>query len=136
MDKFPEAFRRFEEKVNCNRIESFRQLNLAFGSWAGRRWKNTAKQERALQREARRIGIPVTGYSTVKREIYYVPKPVFAEKTASIGQSGFSKGYSSYELWLAKSARTSAYQQRVTNYLRMHPTATLAEARGHKTKRS
>ena len=37
MDRFPEAFRRFEEDVNTEEIHSFQQLRLAFGSWAGRK---------------------------------------------------------------------------------------------------
>jgi hypothetical protein len=34
MDRFPEAFRRFEEVVDVDRIQSFRQLRLAFAYWA------------------------------------------------------------------------------------------------------
>jgi hypothetical protein len=37
-DRFPEAFRRFEEDVDVSKFVSFRQLELAFGNWAGRKW--------------------------------------------------------------------------------------------------
>jgi len=59
MDKFPEAFSRFEEVVDVNRIDSFRQLRLAFASWAGWKWRGTYMQKRALAVEARKLGIPV-----------------------------------------------------------------------------
>jgi hypothetical protein len=59
MDRFPEAFRRFEELVDVTRIQSFRQLRLAFASWAGWKWRDTYMQNRALAVEARKLGIPV-----------------------------------------------------------------------------
>jgi hypothetical protein len=59
VDRFPEAFRRFEEVVDVRRIQSFRQLRLAFASWAGWKWHDTYLQNRALAVEARRLGIPV-----------------------------------------------------------------------------
>ena len=46
MDRFPEAFNRFEEVVDVRRIESFRQLRLAFASWAGWKWHDTYMQNR------------------------------------------------------------------------------------------
>ena len=59
MERFPEAFRRFEEVVDVRRIESFRQLRLAFASWAGWKWHDTYMQNRALAIEVSRLGIPV-----------------------------------------------------------------------------
>jgi len=59
MDRFPEAFSRFEEVVDVRRIRSFRQLMLAFASWAGWKWQGTYMQRRALAVEARKRGIPV-----------------------------------------------------------------------------
>jgi hypothetical protein len=67
MDKFPEAFRRFERKVNVRKIETFRQLTLAFGSWAGEKWHGTFRQMEALSREAERIGLEVPRYYEVNR---------------------------------------------------------------------
>jgi hypothetical protein len=69
-DGFPEAFRRFEEDVDVKRFESFRQLELAFGRWAGQKWLPTYKQKYALEREARRIGIPTDEY---RRQRFYIP---------------------------------------------------------------
>lgn len=59
MDKFPEAFERFEEDVDVREIRSFRQLRLAFSFWAGYKWKETPRQIKALRVEARRVGVPV-----------------------------------------------------------------------------
>ena len=59
MDKFPEAFRRFESVVNVNRIRSFYQLHLAFSSWAGYKWRGTSRQKYALAREAEERGFQV-----------------------------------------------------------------------------
>jgi hypothetical protein len=56
MDRFPEAFRRFEEVVDVDEIKSFRELRVAFSLWAGERWLDTSKQLHALSIEARRLG--------------------------------------------------------------------------------
>jgi hypothetical protein len=61
MDKFPQAFRRFEKTVNVDKIDTFKQLAMAFASWAGRTWKGSPKQIDALEKEAQRIGIPLEG---------------------------------------------------------------------------
>ena len=59
MDEFPEAFKRFEKRVDVSRIRSFDHLALSFSHWAGKQWRGTSKQIEALKVEARRIGIPV-----------------------------------------------------------------------------
>jgi hypothetical protein len=63
LDKFPEAFKRFEQVVDVSKIETFQQLLTAFQYWAGKKWKETPKQVKALKVEAIRLGIaevPVT----------------------------------------------------------------------------
>jgi hypothetical protein len=69
-DRFPEAFRRFEDDVDIRRFDSFRQLEIAFEYWAGQKWLPTYKQKYALEREARRIGIPTDEY---RKQRFYVP---------------------------------------------------------------
>jgi hypothetical protein len=59
MDKFPEAFARFEKVVDVNRIISFQQLLIAFKHWAGEKFRSTEKQIVALIREAQKRNIPV-----------------------------------------------------------------------------
>ncbi|MGB9676649.1 MAG: hypothetical protein ACPL0C_05630 [Candidatus Bathyarchaeales archaeon] len=58
MDRFPEAFRRFEEVVKVEKIKSFQELLTSFSLWAGRKWKNTPKQVEALKVEAFKRQIP------------------------------------------------------------------------------
>jgi hypothetical protein len=58
LDKFPEAFRRFERVVDTGWITSFDELRLEFESWACEKWLDTSSQRDALAREARRAGIP------------------------------------------------------------------------------
>ncbi len=62
LDKFPEAFRRYEQKVVVRKLDSYRQLTLTFRWWAGEKWKGTARQWEALNREARRLGFEVPRY--------------------------------------------------------------------------
>lgn len=67
MDKFPEAFDRFESVVNVNWIKSYSELIYAFRSWAGEKWRGTTKQWAALNVEAERLGFPVPEF--VRREV-------------------------------------------------------------------
>lgn len=73
MDKFPQAFERFEEDVDVREIRSFRELRLAFSFWAEYKWKDTPRQIKALRVEARRVGIPLK--APRKRAIVYRVQP-------------------------------------------------------------
>jgi len=68
LDEFPEAFKRFEKRVDVRRIRSFDHLALSFSHWAGKQWRGTSKQIEALKAEARRIGIPVPAERPRRRE--------------------------------------------------------------------
>jgi hypothetical protein len=56
MDKFPEAFRRFEEVVDTDKIHSYSQLKSTFEIWSFQK-SLTYKQNEALKIEAERIGL-------------------------------------------------------------------------------
>jgi hypothetical protein len=72
MDRFPEAFRRFESDVDVGRFESYHQLTLAFRWWAGERWRGTPRQWEALTREAENLGFNEhKGYREAIREKRY-----------------------------------------------------------------
>jgi hypothetical protein len=131
MDKFPEAFRRFEQKVDTGNIETWKQMQLVFGSWAGRKWRPTWRQTDALYLEAKRLGIPAHGYRTREKEIHRI-----FGKQSRIEQQGsiFSSNYANFQVWQMRTKRTTAYERRVINYLRNHPNAKLREARGHRKK--
>jgi hypothetical protein len=137
MDKFPEAFRRFENKVNVDDIETFPQLKLAIGSWGGRNWGPTRRQMDALYIEAKRLGIPTHGYRTREEEVHRIFGQSSLETRVAIAQQReqrFSSNYVNHHEWLNKNTRITPYQKRIINYIRSHPNASLAEARGHRTR--
>ncbi len=67
MDKFPEAFARFEEDVDTEEIEDFRELKASFSLWAGEHWVGSSRQISALKVEAHRLGISVPVVAKPKR---------------------------------------------------------------------
>jgi hypothetical protein len=74
MDRFPEAFHRFERVVDLRSFRSGRDLKYAFSHWAGRRWVNSYYQNKALNRE---IEKRVLGTPRPKR---YSKRPQFYSK--------------------------------------------------------
>jgi hypothetical protein len=129
-DKFPEAFRRFEQDVSTRQIKTFSQLTLAFASWAGSKWRDTSRQLDALAIEAQKLRIPVEDYYMREQQRHQWDRAVLTVTEERM----FSKKYGSYQQWQSKTVRTTAYQRRISNYLWNHPNATLQQARGH-TKR-
>jgi hypothetical protein len=127
MDKFPEAFRRFEQNVSTRQIKTFEQLTLAFSSWAGSKWMDTNRQNDALAVQARKLGIPTEDYYMREQQRHQWDRAIMTGTEERM----FSKEYSSYEQWQTKSLRTTAYQKRISNYMWNHPNASLQEARGH-----
>ncbi len=57
MDKFPEAFRRYEDKVDVDKKWTFQQLLTSFSEWGKDKWIESKKQKKALAIEADLIGI-------------------------------------------------------------------------------
>jgi hypothetical protein len=56
LDRFPEAFERFEEVVDVDAINSFGELREEFAWWAGERWLDTLRQLHALAIQAQGVG--------------------------------------------------------------------------------
>ena len=135
-DKFPEAFRRFEQNVSTRQIKTFEQLTLAFSSWAGLKWKDTSRQNDALAVQARKLGIETEDYYRREQQKWdrqhQWDEAIFREPQ----ETGFSRRYSSFQQWQTQTLRTTAYQRRISNYMRSHPNASLQQARGHAKKRS
>ena len=92
LDKFPEAFDRFEERVNVDDIASFRELLYAFASWAGQKWYGTRRQMEALAVEAQRIGIPVYGEKRERRISRFTSVPEMTWRYESVIVMGKSQG--------------------------------------------
>lgn len=85
MDRFPDAFERFERDVDINNFESYRQLAIAFSYWAGRRWRDSYLQNLALKREAERIGIKGEIPFYYKRRIQYqISKATWRHETVIV----------------------------------------------------
>jgi predicted glycosyltransferase involved in capsule biosynthesis len=62
MDRFPEAFERFEYDVDVSGFRSYHELTLAFRWWAGERWRGTRRQWEALNAEAENLGFEVPDF--------------------------------------------------------------------------
>ena len=127
MDKFPEVFRRFEEFVDTDSIESFKELHAEISSYFGRKWIDSPKQNAALLVEWN--GIVAKRLSKLKgreREKIY---------TSFLGKGQqFSPKYGNFQAWFVQKPRATAYTIRIEQYMTKHPYATLAEARGHRKR--
>jgi hypothetical protein len=62
LDRFPEAFERFEMDVKVDRLRSYSELLYSFQWWTGSKWRGTAKQWEAFNREAERLGFDVPSF--------------------------------------------------------------------------
>ena len=87
-DRFPEAFRRFEQQVSLRNIVSFKQLTLAMASWAGPKCKYTRKQMEALADEAQRRGIPVYEERRERERLEFTHKKILVYKISLNFNSG------------------------------------------------
>lgn len=84
-DRFPEAFRRFEEVVYVNRFDNYQQLAYAFSNWAGKRWRDTYKQNVALKRESHKIGLEgeIPAYHRRRTQPYFL-KVTWKNETVTV----------------------------------------------------
>ena len=139
MDDFPEVFSRFEQDDFPRRMKeirswSFDRLRLEFEFWLGDGWKDSHLQRLGLAREAEKRGIDVPELWT-KGGIVLEKKERPAEVERKPVEVRFSRAYVSFDVWLEKATRTTAYQRRIISYVRLHPNSSLSEARGHAKKR-
>lgn len=67
MDKFPEAFERFESDVDVDSLRSYSELLYSFQWWAGEKWRGTTRQWEAFNAEAERLGFDVPSF--VREEV-------------------------------------------------------------------
>lgn len=67
MDRFPEAFRRFESDVNVDKLKSYSELMYSFRWWAGEKWRDTARQWTAFNAEDERLGFDLPSF--VREEV-------------------------------------------------------------------
>jgi len=109
MDKFPEAFQRFEQVVDVSKIRSFKELLAAFKLWAGRKWVDSPLQIEALKFEAFKREIPLI---PVSREEYEEEKRVIDQLYRRVYYTKRRLDYNKarFEYWKAtvESARARA----------------------------
>ncbi len=89
MDKFPEAYARYEDSVDTSGLKTFNQLMNSFSSWGGKRWAGTPKQIKALGIEAKKKGFDTSRRKKVvyeEKEITYTTK---TGKTVSYTRAGY-----------------------------------------------
>lgn len=68
VDRFPEAFERFEIEVGIDSFDSYRELTYGFSWWAGKRWVDSYAQNIALKRMAEKRGFKAELPMYFKRE--------------------------------------------------------------------
>jgi hypothetical protein len=71
LDRFPEAFRRFEKDVYVRDLQSFQQLVSSFDSWAGYKWVGSSRQIEALKRAGEGLGFDTSLPFWVKKSDYW-----------------------------------------------------------------
>jgi len=76
MDRFPEAFERFESDVDIDRLRSYSELLYSFQWWAGQKWRGTARQWEAFNREVENLGLMFPASSVKKCENRGVQVPI------------------------------------------------------------
>jgi len=142
-ERFQEAFRRFERVVDVDRFDSYRELWYSFRQWAGKRWRNTERQNRALAYNGEQLRLPDIGMPrafghTVKQVKKMKVKRKRKRKAVSKRPrrvKHFSRKYKTFNDWLKTETRTTPYQRRIIRYVQKHPNATLKQARGHGKKK-
>jgi hypothetical protein len=86
MDRFPEAFHRFERVVDHRTFHSARELKYVFTHWAGRRWVDSHKQNLALQREAEKRGFEETKLPRYSRRFQFSAIRTWKFETVIVGR--------------------------------------------------
>jgi hypothetical protein len=111
MDKFPEAFNRFEEDVETDNLESAQELISEFAFWAGKRWINSRAQLEAIKREAKKLGFDITLPTWVKKKDYwrFPHKAIITQNWRTIVQSGRHRGFSNKQILVVNEGINKGY---------------------------
>ena len=84
MDRFPEAFHRFEKFVDLRSFRSARELKYAFTHWANRRWIDSYAQNKALTIEAKKRGFEDTKLPRYSRRSRISVKQTWRHETVTV----------------------------------------------------
>ena len=84
MDRFPEAFHRFEKAVDLRSFRSARELTYAFTHWAGRRLIDSYAQNRALKIEAEKRGFEETKLPRYSKRPQFIVEQTWKRETVTV----------------------------------------------------
>ena len=84
MDRFPEAFHRFEKAVDLRSLRSGRELKYAFTHWASRRWIDSYAQNMALKIEAKKRGFEDTKLPRYSKRPQISVKQTWRHETVTV----------------------------------------------------
>jgi hypothetical protein len=110
VDRFPEAFRRFERRVDISRFESYRELAYAFSHWAGFRWRDSYAQNLALRTEARE-----RGFFDAEIPRYLMRLPLYQRKRKWKRKVRVSKVQKSVGYYVSREYSANEIQRRLKN---------------------
>jgi len=84
MDRFPEAFHRFEKVVDLRSFRSARELKYAFTHWANRRWIDSYKQNLAFRIEAEKKGFEETKLPRYTKRPQFYSRQTWKRETMTV----------------------------------------------------
>lgn len=111
MDRFPQAFNRYEERVDIDDLQSASELISSFSYWQG--YNPTKKQIDALRIESikKRLGFDWTLPKWVKKKDYWMfykaRKP--SQNWRTIVQSGRHRGFSNKQILVVNEGIKKGY---------------------------
>ena len=113
MDRFPEAFNRFEERVNLKKLESASELISSFAYWASFRYVGTQKQLNAIriESEKRKLGFDWDIPIWIKKKDYwkYHQKSVIEQKWQTSIKSGQHRGFKNKQILIINEGIKKGY---------------------------
>lgn len=92
-ERFQEAFNRFERVVNVDSFDSYRELWYAFSKWAGKRWRNTELQNRALAYDGEQLRLPDVGMPRAFGHTVEETKKIMAYRRYKVRREEWATAY-------------------------------------------
>lgn len=111
MDRFPEAFRRFEDKVDIEDTESAQEFISTFAHWAGHRYIGSSNQINALRKESekRKLGFDWNLPRWIKKKDYGKYYSKGTQKWKSSVKSGKHRGLNDKQISIMNDAIRKGY---------------------------
>jgi hypothetical protein len=111
MDKFPEAFNRYEERVDLDDLQSASELISSFSNWQS--YNPTSKQLDALKIESkkRRLGFDWSIPKWVKKKDYwrFPHEAIVTQNWRTTAQSGKQRGFRNKQILVVNEGIKKGY---------------------------